>query len=1204
MVNQLQAGLKKMASDAALGSQRLPGVPIFSGGLPEAVPNGTIYASEDDQKVFFQLNSTTTIDLTSTTGSGTPSTEIPGSKITSGTLPGNRFILDSITSSELADGSITGPKFNEEINAVSQFRFNSPGEGLTPLTLDVPFLSPDTQVFVVKSGDEQKFRVGPDSAAVGRTDVPDSAFSIHSLLGDHTLLRGRAHGNYINFTNEVTEDPIFTMNETGDTVISGDFTADGMITSQSGLAVNGPLTVTAQATIAGGAQVGEDLHVDGTVSFGGQVSFVASLLLPTDYSAKLGTAAWLRSLVGSPNRAIIEGVTTADVGEVQLGSGGPVLRSATGDAFSLWIGTAKAVTTPPGGLLGSQIAHDTITGGSASNQGNIAFKTIQAYNIKDTSVTQPKIAAGAVGTPQFEDLSVIDSKVIDVTISKLLSGVLDANEIFMGPNGTIYAGPSNFSQINNARVQLDAVGLRSYNSSNNTVAEVLPGSFMLRSALSGSRMNLASDTGLTIYAADNSVVAQLAPTGIFSLNSKYSNSRTVLDAQDGLRFIAAPTRNMAANPGFVGGSGRDPGVNAEAVDDQQHTFAGEFAVRMKATVTNPATPSYVDVPFKSTIGTGSSFTLTRTNYCTNPSLATVINGWSASLGSVQGTRASTVGFERDNVIQLTVLSAGDALVLAPVTTGLTASDQWTLSCNVRVNFQFPVVAVIQWINSADVVLSESSSLPFTLRAGIVEPVYVTGIAPVNTTKVRLKLLVTMTPGATVEASNALYERVNGFDEYVDGDSSGFQWAGIAGNSVSNLIPVSIPDSSNNLVSIYAWSDVSCWTQIEGRDSVAGVSRGLSAAAQLIPNQWTRVFVSCTGVIDKVRLYAPSSDAARQIRLTSYLWYSAVQIERDTVVPTPFCAGSEPGSYWEGVPYASASVRDVDVVTTQLSPSLGVTVSGAIVGGSITAASFFAGLLSASEIRGGVIKGSILQGNYITGDQIVANTITGDKFQANTLISGISLQTGVTGRRILISGPNNEIRFMPQADESRYATLSSYVPTGLPNDISVELKSINSSSVSMISRLRVQPNQVFLGLTAANDANNLDGGCVICDATHTFVGLKIGAIDSPGTGAGFSAFTTGEIQFTSGSFVNALWSAGQAVLTFWDSIPDAFGGLDTDFGGFTMQSDISPIVTGVAQAKADDECYAWCESRSRTSISIGIEGGKTRQIISWFWRRQP
>jgi hypothetical protein len=1188
-----------------LGSQRLPGVPIFSAGITEEVPSGTIYASEADEKVFFKLNSTTTIDLTSPTSSGTPTTQIDGDKITLGSVPGDRFILDTITAGEIAPGAVIGSKFAEEIDVVTQLRINSPGEGITPLTLDVPFLSEDTQVFVVKSDDEQRFRVGPNSVAVGRSDLADAAFSVYSVLDDKALLRGRGVGNYLYFDNDVTHDPIFTMNSTGDTVISGGFTVGGGIASQSGLAVEGPLTVTSQATITGGSQIGEDLHVDGTVAFGGQVSFVSSLLLPTDYSARLGTAAWLRSLVASPNRAVIEGVASVGLGEVQLGTGGPVLHNTAGDLTGLYVGSGKVLTAPVGGLLGSQIAHDTVTGGAASNQGNIATKTIQAYNIKNVAVTNPKIAAGAVGTPQFEDLSVIDSKIIDATISKLLSGVLDANEIFMGPNGTIYMGPSNFSQINNARVQLDAVGLRSYNSGNNTVAEVLPGSFMLRSAVSGSRIRLASDTGMTIYAADDSVVASLAPTGIFSLNSKYSNSRTVLDAQDGLRFIAAPTRNMASNPGFVGGSQRDPGVNAEAVDDQTHTFAGEFAVRMKATVTTPATPSYVDVPFKSTIGTGTSITLTRTNYCTNPSLATVVNGWSSSLGSVQGARASTVGFERDNVLQLTVLSTGDAVVLAPVTTGLAAGDQWTLSCNARANFQFQVIAVIQWINASDVVISESASLPFTLRAGIVEPVFVTGTSPLTTTKVRLKLVVSMTAGSTVETSNALYERVGGFDDYVDGDSLGFQWSGIAGNSVSNLIPVSIPDSTNNLVSIFVWSDVACWTQIEGRDSVAGASRGLSAATQLVPNQWTRVSVACVGVIDKVRLHAPSSDFARQIRLTSYLWYSALQVERDTAVPTPFCAGSEPGSYWEGVPYASASIRDVDVVTTQLSPSLGVTVSGAIVGGSITAASFFAGLLSASEIRGGVLKSSVLQGTKITGDQIVANTLTGDRMQANTVISNVSLQTGVSGRRILISGPNNEIRFMPQADETRFATLTSFVPTDLPNDITVELKSINSAAVTMISRLRVKPNQVFLGLTAASDALNLSGGCVICDATKIFVGVKVGAVDTPGQTAGFSAFTTGEIQFSAGWFNNGMWSAGQAVITGWDVIPNGLGGLDTDYAGFTMQSDVGASIGCVAATKtATPEPETWVETITRTSIGISLTGNGSRQLIQWLFRKQP
>jgi hypothetical protein len=1206
VANSLETGLKSIATKAKVGAQRLPVVPIFSGALPEAVPSGTIYANSTDQKVFFQLNSTTTIDLTAPTGGsggpgGTPETDIDGHRIISRSIPNYVLQGGSITSAELAPGSVGVSELATEILASSSIHIDSPGEDLTPLVLDVPFASDATVSFIAKALGDQKFRVGPDSVAAGAdiTDSPPSVFSVYSFDEDRTLIRGRGRGDFIYFDNDI-ELPIFTVNHDGDMFVGGDFSSGGIITAQEGLAIDGPLTVTAHGIVGGNLSIGEDFIVAGPAEFGGQATFSSALLFPSDYSFRVGSTAWFKSPVSTPNRVVIEGATTPGIGELQLGTGGPVLRSAPPDT-GLWVGAEKAMTAAPGGVIGSQIAFDTITGGASSGQGNIASQTVQGYNIKDGSVVRSKLAVAAVAELNIEDGSLTDDKILNIRATRLISGILDANEIFMGPNGTLYMGPVDHAHITDQRVQLDHLGLRSFNTNNDTVAEVLPSSFMLRSGTTGSRLLLSSDSGLTLYDVDGSITTQLAPTGVFSLTSKYSGARTVLDSQDGLRFIASPARNMAYNPGFNGGSQHEVGFNAEAVDDQRHVFAGEYGLRMKATVTNPATQSYVDVPFKSTVGTGTTITRTRTNYCPNPSLATVITGWSGTIGAAAGVRAAGVGFAQPNVLKLTAAAVGTATVLGPVVTGLTSAQQWSLSANVRTTTTQSATPIIQWLNSSDVVLSEVSALPVTVRGGVVEILSVTATAPANTAKVRLKLLVTMISTDILEVSNALYERASGLDEYFDGDTSGYQWSGTAGNSASTLIPVSIPDSLSNLISIFVWSDTPCWTRIEGRDSTAGVSRGISTATRILPNQWTRVFVSCTGVMDKVRLHAPTSDISSQIRVKTYLWYSALQVERDGIRPTPFCSGTEPGCYWEAVAYASASLRDVDVVTAQLSPSLGVTVSAAIVGGSVTGSTFFAGMVSASEIHGGLITGSLLQGNYITGDQIVANTVTGDKFLSNTLISNVSLQTGTVGRRVLISGPNNEIRFFPVADETRYASLYSYVPADLPNDISVELRSITSAAVSMISRVRIKPNQAFLGLTTANDGDNLAGGVVYCDNTRAFVGVKTGGIDSPGNGAGFSAYTTGELKFT-GWFRNGGYSANQAVMTLWVTIPGTALDANLSFGGFTMSNDMLPILTGVEVTNQVYGSYAWTEQLTRTNIWVAAYGAvnAVRAVNCWLF----
>lgn len=1212
MTSSMSSGIKSITDNSKTGSQRLPSVPILPADMPESLywdaPPGTFFANEADSKVFLQLDATTTIDLTA--GGTIPIDDISGSQIRFRSIPGDRIKSESLIENEFSLGNtVSGAEFPSLLLLPASWTVSSPGEGLDTLTLNIPFGS-DDNIFLARSGGAQKFRVGPTSVAVG-VDIPDSAFSIFSDDEDQTLLRGRGRGGVFNFTDEFTGDPVFTVDRFGNTFVKGSLSAEGLISAQEGVSVEGALTGVSQFNVIGGLEVGGTLTVTGPTFFGDQVTFSGDpLLLPSNYAARVGSNVWMRTL-SNPNRIVLEGVSDSSVAEVQLGTGGPVLSGAFATSNEVRVDGNKLLTSLPGGLLGSQIAFDTLTGGATAGQGNIAAATVDSYNLKDASIVRSNLSAGAVGTLQIADGSIPSGKIVDFAISKLLSGTLDADEVYMGPHGTIYMGPVDHAHITDQRVQLNAEGMRSYNVSNNPVAEVLPASFSLRSALTGARLALASDSGLTLYAADNSVTAQLATTGVFSLTSKSAGTRAVLDSQAGMQFIAAPTRNAAYNPGFKGGSGFVSATNCEATDDQQHVFAGEYAVRTRALTLVIATPSYVEVPFKNSVGTSSSFSLTRTNACINPSLANDAAGWSAVVGASSGARIAAVGFPRTNVLKLTVAATGAGTVLAPVATSVVAGQQWTLSCNARVSLAQSITPSIQWINASDVVISETAATAIACRAGVVERVWVTATAPANAVKLRLKLSLAMVTGDILEVSNALYERTSGIDDYVDGATPGWTWSGTVGASASNMTPVLIPGSTSNLVSIFVWSDVACWTQIEGRD--ASNSRGVSDPTRLIAGQWTRVYVACTGVIDRVRLLAPTSDAGRTVRLGSYLWYSAVQVERDRTLPTPFCSGSEPGCYWEGAPANSASLRDQDTVTAQLTPALGVTVSGAVVGGSITASNFVAGLVIAADIRGSTVKGSTLIGTKITGDQIVTNTLNGDRIQANTLISNVSLQTGVVGRRILLSGPDNSIKFFPAADESRYSQLYSYIPTGLPNDISVELKSIDSSAVTMISRLRIQPDEAFIGLTASANNASLKGGVVVCTDELAYVGIKVGPLEQQGGGSsGLLTHSTSEINLD-GWFRNGPWSAEQAVLHIWLLVPPNFGGTNYSIinKGFTMASDLAPINAGTKVAgtftNAATDIESYIENLTRTSMTLRstwATGDGQVEVQAWVYRKQP
>jgi hypothetical protein len=184
-------------------------------------------------------------------------------------------------------------------------------------------------------------------------------------------------------------------------------------------------------------------------------------------------------------------------------------------------------------------------------------------------------------------------------------------------------------------------------------------------------------------------------------------------------------------------------------------------------------------------------------------------------------------------------------------------------------------------------------------------------------------------------------------------------------------------------------------------------------------------------------------------------------------------------------------------------------------------------------------------------------------------------------------------------------LYSYIPADLPNDVSVELKSITSAAVTMVSRVRIRPDEAFLGLTAANDGANLAGGVVYCDDTHAFVGVKTGSIDTPGNGAGFSAFTTGELQFN-GWFRNGAFSANQACMAIWANIPGTALDINLSFNGFTMSGDMAPLVTGVRIGSGVYPNESWVEQITRTGMFVAVFGqsGQTRAVNCWLYRKKP
>lgn len=112
--------------------------------------------------------------------------------------------------------------------------------------------------------------------------------------------------------------------------------------------------------------------------------------------------------------------------------------------------------------------------------------------------------------------------------------------------------------------------------------------------------------------------------------------------------------------------------------------------------------------------------------------------------------------------------------------------------------------------------------------------------------------------------------------------------------------------------------------------------------------------------------------------------------------------------------------------------------------------------------------------------------------AQLLITG-TVQTGRTGRRAVLSGAGNDLRFYPQVGETRYARLFSYVPTNYPNDIALELRSIDSDGATdKLARLSLLPDIVSVAVHEMNDEVNPRARILANDA-----GVAIEVLDGNG-----------------------------------------------------------------------------------------------------------
>jgi hypothetical protein len=84
----------------------------------------------------------------------------------------------------------------------------------------------------------------------------------------------------------------------------------------------------------------------------------------------------------------------------------------------------------------------------------------------------------------------------------------------------------------------------------------------------------------------------------------------------------------------------------------------------------------------------------------------------------------------------------------------------------------------------------------------------------------------------------------------------------------------------------------------------------------------------------------------------------------------------------------------------------------------------------------------------------------------------TLETGVAGRRIKLSGETNDLEFFPENGETRKAKIFSYIPSNYPNDIVIEMRSIDSDTSDYFSRFYLLPDRADMLISPQGEGGDL------------------------------------------------------------------------------------------------------------------------------------
>jgi hypothetical protein len=185
------------------------------------------------------------------------------------------------------------------------------------------------------------------------------------------------------------------------------------------------------------------------------------------------------------------------------------------------VGASSGFTADETTLKGAVSAHAGMIVAQIPAVGTVPVAETTARWVRVVAVDEAGNRSAASSAVTATAVLIDDAHISDLTVTKVTAGTISSNWLIGASIRTASSGQ---------RVELNATGLHGYNSGGTELVTLSnTGSFTLRSASSGARVDLSNTSGLQLYNSGGTRTVHLDTDGSFELRSAASGARIQLD---------------------------------------------------------------------------------------------------------------------------------------------------------------------------------------------------------------------------------------------------------------------------------------------------------------------------------------------------------------------------------------------------------------------------------------------------------------------------------------------------------------------------------------------------------------------------------------------------------------------------------------------------------------------------------------------------